>query len=129
MTYAQDIKDNTELSLRGNPLESVTTEAQVYGRKNSMTIMGRFYLATSKRECGGTRKVSTRDSLDLLATRGVEVNSTQPHLKKWSNKYVQDLLEQMQRQQDLVWKRLVDASATTYNDSFLFNTLSVRAAA
>jgi len=41
----------------------------------------------------------------------------------------QDLLEQMQRQQDLVWKRLIDASATAYNDSFLFNTLSVRAAA
>ena len=41
----------------------------------------------------------------------------------------QDLLEQMQRQQDLVWKRLVDASSTAYNDSFLFNTLNVRAAA
>lgn len=36
----------------------------------------------------------------------------------------QDLLEQMQRQQDLVWKRLVDASSTAYNDSFLFNTFT-----
>jgi len=36
----------------------------------------------------------------------------------------QDALEQIQRQQDLVWKRLVDASATTYNDSFLFNTFT-----
>ena len=36
----------------------------------------------------------------------------------------QDGLEQMQRNQDLVWKRLVDASATTYNDSFLFNTFT-----
>jgi hypothetical protein len=36
----------------------------------------------------------------------------------------QDGLEQIQRQQDLVWKRLVDASATVYNDSFLFNTFT-----
>ena len=36
----------------------------------------------------------------------------------------QDGLEQMQRQQDLVWKRLVDASNTVYNDSFLFNTFT-----
>lgn len=36
----------------------------------------------------------------------------------------QDLLEQILRQQDLVWKRLVDASATAYNDSFLFNTFT-----
>jgi hypothetical protein len=124
MSHAQNIKDNTERSLKGNLLERVTTEAQVYGSKTSMTITGRFYLVTSKRECGGTRKVSIRDSLDLLATRGVEVNSTQPHSKKWSNKYDQDLLEQMQRQQDLVWKRLIDASATAYNDSFLFNTFT-----
>jgi hypothetical protein len=36
----------------------------------------------------------------------------------------QDGLEQIMRQQDLVWKRLVDASATVYNDSFLFNTFT-----
>jgi len=36
----------------------------------------------------------------------------------------QDGLEQIQRQQDLVWKRLVDASAPVYNDSFLFNTFT-----
>lgn len=36
----------------------------------------------------------------------------------------QDMLEQFQRQQDLVWKRLIDASATVYNDSFLFNTFT-----
>jgi len=36
----------------------------------------------------------------------------------------QDGLEQMQREQDKVWKRLVDASATVYNDSFLFNTFT-----
>lgn len=36
----------------------------------------------------------------------------------------QDGLEQILRQQDLVWKRLVDASATVYNDSFLFNTFT-----
>lgn len=36
----------------------------------------------------------------------------------------QDGLEQILRQQDLVWKRLVDASATAYNDSFLFNTFT-----
>jgi len=36
----------------------------------------------------------------------------------------QDGLEQVLRQQDLVWKRLVDASATAYNDSFLFNTFT-----
>jgi len=36
----------------------------------------------------------------------------------------QDGLEQMQRQQDLVWKRLVDASNSVYNDSFLFNTFT-----
>ena len=36
----------------------------------------------------------------------------------------QDGLEQMQRQQDLVWKRLVDASSSVYNDSFLFNTFT-----
>lgn len=36
----------------------------------------------------------------------------------------QDGLEQQLRQQDLVWKRLVDASATAYNNSFLFNTFT-----
>ncbi len=36
----------------------------------------------------------------------------------------QDGLEQILRQQDLVWKRLVDASATVYNDQFLFNTFT-----
>jgi hypothetical protein len=36
----------------------------------------------------------------------------------------QDGLEQILRQQDLVWKRLVDASATAYNNSFLFNTFT-----
>lgn len=36
----------------------------------------------------------------------------------------QDGLEQMQVQQDKVWKRLVDAAATAYNDAFLFNTLT-----
>jgi hypothetical protein len=36
----------------------------------------------------------------------------------------QDMLEQILRQEDLVWKRLVDASATVYNDSFLFNTFT-----
>lgn len=36
----------------------------------------------------------------------------------------QDGLEQIQREQDKVWKRLVDASATVYNDSFLFNTFT-----
>lgn len=41
----------------------------------------------------------------------------------------QDALEQIQREQDKVWKRLVDAAQTVYNDSFLFNTLNVRAAA
>jgi hypothetical protein len=124
MINAQAIKDNTERSLKGNLLERVTTEAQVYGNYISMMIMGRFYLVTSKRECGDTHSMSIRDSLDLLVTRGVEVNSTQPHSKECSNKNDQDLLEQMQRQQDLVWKRLVDASSTAYNDSFLFNTFT-----
>lgn len=36
----------------------------------------------------------------------------------------QDALEQIQREQDKVWKRLVDASQTVYNDSFLFNTFT-----
>lgn len=36
----------------------------------------------------------------------------------------QDGLEQIQREQDKVWKRLVDASASVYNDSFLFNTFT-----
>jgi hypothetical protein len=36
----------------------------------------------------------------------------------------QDLLEAMLRQQDLVWKKLIDTSATAYNDSFLFNTFT-----
>lgn len=36
----------------------------------------------------------------------------------------QDGLEAILRQQDLVWKRLVDASATAYNNSFLFNTFT-----
>lgn len=36
----------------------------------------------------------------------------------------QDGLEQIGREQDKVWKRLVDASATVYNDSFLFNTFT-----
>lgn len=36
----------------------------------------------------------------------------------------QDMLEQIMRQEDLTWKRLVDASATVYNDSFLFNTFT-----
>jgi hypothetical protein len=36
----------------------------------------------------------------------------------------QDLLEQILRQQDLVWKRLADAAATVYNDAFLFNTFT-----
>ena len=35
-----------------------------------------------------------------------------------------DGLEAIARQQDLVWKRLVDASATAYNESFLFNTFT-----
>lgn len=39
------------------------------------------------------------------------------------DKYI-DGMEAIARQRDLVWKRLVDASATTYNDSFLFNTLT-----
>lgn len=38
-------------------------------------------------------------------------------------------VEQIQREQDKVWKRLVDASQSVYNDSFLFNTLNVGAAA
>lgn len=36
----------------------------------------------------------------------------------------QDGLEQIMREQDKVWKRLVDASATAYNDNFLFNTFT-----
>lgn len=36
----------------------------------------------------------------------------------------QDGLEQILREQDKVWKRLVDASATVYNDIFLFNTFT-----
>ena len=36
----------------------------------------------------------------------------------------QDALEQIQREQDKVWKRLVDAAQTVYNDSFLFNTFT-----
>ena len=36
----------------------------------------------------------------------------------------QDGLEQILREQDKVWKRLVDASATAYNNSFLFNTFT-----
>lgn len=36
----------------------------------------------------------------------------------------QDGIEQILRQQDLTWKRLADASATAYNDSFLFNTFT-----
>jgi len=39
------------------------------------------------------------------------------------DKYI-DGMEAIARQRDLVWKRLVDASATAYNDSFLFNTLT-----
>jgi hypothetical protein len=36
----------------------------------------------------------------------------------------QDGLEQILRQQDLVWKRLADAAAPTYNNTFLFNTFT-----
>lgn len=36
----------------------------------------------------------------------------------------QDGLEAVGRQQDLIWKRLVDAAATAYNDFFLFNTFT-----
>jgi len=36
----------------------------------------------------------------------------------------EDGVEQILRQQDLVWKRLADASATAYNSSFLFNTFT-----
>lgn len=36
----------------------------------------------------------------------------------------EDGVEAILRQQDLVWKRLVDASATAYNSSFLFNTFT-----
>jgi len=36
----------------------------------------------------------------------------------------QDGLEQILVQQDKTWKRLVDSSATAYNDSFLFNTFT-----
>lgn len=39
------------------------------------------------------------------------------------DKYI-DGLEQILRQQDLVWKRLVDNAQTVYNDSFLFNTFT-----
>jgi len=39
------------------------------------------------------------------------------------NKY-EDGVEALLRQQDLVWKNLVDTSATSYNDSFLFNTFT-----
>ena len=36
----------------------------------------------------------------------------------------QDGLEQIGREQDKVWKRLVDAAQSVYNDTFLFNTFT-----
>lgn len=97
-----------------------------------MTIMGRLLPVMAMGECGGATNSSIRDSLLPVVTEGTEVNNAQSQSRRWievTKKKFQDLLEQMQRQQDLVWKRLIDASATAYNDSFLFNTLNVRAAA
>lgn len=119
----QYFKDNTEPSLRGNSSEGVETETQAYGNK-SMAIMGRSYSVTDRRECRATCDASRRYSPNLLVTIGVEVNNTQPQSKDWSNNFDQDALEQIQREQDKVWKRLVDAAQTVYNDSFLFNTFT-----
>lgn len=128
-------KDNTERSLGLKPSERVETEARTY-RINSYGDNGSLVTGDGARERGGTWvNSSVRYSPSLSVTvgakakalsHGVVENNTIVTKPYWHD---QDALEQIQREQDKVWKRLVDAAQTVYNDSFLFNTLNVRAAA
>jgi len=54
--------------------------------ENPKTITDRSMSVTASRECGGAGNTSIRDSLNPLATKGVEVNSTQPQRKRGTYK-------------------------------------------